>query len=130
MCRKKMRSLAVPVDSSKRGVADMDGLFQRRRKHRPKIAGGATDDLKNLRRSSLLLKRFREVGCALGEVSRALAQFIEQPRILYGDDGLSSEVLHQRDLLVCKGTSFLAVHREGTDEFIFLQHWDAHHRPY
>ena len=31
---------------------------------------------------------------------RALAQFVEQPRVLDGDDGLGGEVLHQRDLLV------------------------------
>jgi hypothetical protein len=36
--------------------------------------GGATDDLKNFRRGSLLLQRFREVGCALGEVGSALAE--------------------------------------------------------
>ena len=40
---------------------------------------------------------------------RALPQFIEQPRVLDGDDGLSGEVLHQLDLLFGKGTNFLAV---------------------
>ena len=38
----------------------------------------------------------------------ALAQFVEQPRILDGDDGLAGEARDQRDLLVGKGTDFLA----------------------
>ena len=37
----------------------------------------------------------RQVGCAL-------TQFIQQARILDGDDGLGGEVLYQRDLLVGK----------------------------
>ena len=32
--------------------------------------------------------------------SNDLAQFVKQPRILDGDNGLCSEVLHQLDLLV------------------------------
>ena len=34
--------------------------------------------------------------------SRALTQFVEQPRVLDGDDGLVGESLHQLDLFVCK----------------------------
>ena len=37
---------------------------------------------------------FGEVGGALAEVVGALAQFVEQPRILDGDDGLGGEILH------------------------------------
>ena len=36
-------------------------------------------------------------------------QFIEQPRVLDGDDGLGGEVLHQLDLLVGERADFLAV---------------------
>ena len=50
----------------------------------------------------LLLQRF-------GEIVGALAQFVEQPRVLDGDDGLRGEVLHQRDLLVGERPHLLAV---------------------
>jgi hypothetical protein len=43
-----------------------------------------------------------EVGCAFGEVGCSLAQFVEQPRVLDGDDGLSSEVLDKFDLLISR----------------------------
>ena len=42
----------------------------------------------------------------LAEVVGALTQFVEQPRILDGDDGLGSEVRQQRDLFVVKGNDF------------------------
>jgi hypothetical protein len=38
-----------------------------------------------------------------------LTQFIKKPRVLYGNDSLSGEVLHQRNLLVRKWPDFLAV---------------------
>ena len=44
-------------------------------------------------RGPQILQRFRQIG-------RALAQFVQQPRVLDRDDGLSGEVLHQLDLLV------------------------------
>ncbi len=44
---------------------------------------------KNLRRRRLLLQR-------LGQIVGALAQLVEQPRVLDGDDGLGGEVLNTR----------------------------------
>ena len=38
--------------------------------------------------------------------SGALAQFVEQPRVLDGDDGLGSEVLHKCDLFIAERTHF------------------------
>ena len=121
MRRKQVKGLTVPaVDVSEFGVADADRLLQHGRKHRLKIAGGATDDLKHFRRGRLLLQRFGEVGGVLGEVSGALPQFVEQPRVLDGDDGLGGEVLDQLDLLVGEGTNFLAVQDERADQFVLL----------
>ena len=107
MRRKQVQSVAVPaVNISKLGVADANGFLQHGGEHRFKIAGGAADDLEHLRRGRLLLKR--------------LTQFAEQPRILDGDDGLSGEVCDQLDLLVGKGTNFLAGQGEHTDQFVLL----------
>ena len=55
-------------------------------------------DLENVGCSRLLLQR--------------LPQFVEQPRVLDGDDGLGGEVRDQRDLLVGEGANFLAVDGE------------------
>ena len=60
----------------------------------------------------------------------ALAQLVQQARVLDGDDGLGGEVRDQRDLLVGKGTNFLAVQGERTDQFVLLQHWDSQNRPH
>ena len=50
----------------------------------------------HLSRRGLLLQR-------LGEIVGALAQLVEQPRVLDGDDGLGREVLHQLDLFSVNG---------------------------
>ena len=60
-----------------------------------------------------------------GEIARALAQFVQQPRVLNGDDRLGGEILHELDLLVGERTDFLAVDAERADEPVFLEH--RHH---
>src|SRR6516225_7799731 len=52
---------------------------------------------------------------------------VEQPRILNGDDGLCSEVLHQLDLLVGKSTGFLPIDNNCTDQLAVLKHWYPKH---
>src|ERR1700738_1173828 len=56
-----------------------------------KIEGRAADYLEHVGGCGLLLERFREI-------ARALAQLVEQARVLDGDDGLCGEVLYQLDL--------------------------------
>ena len=55
--------------------------------------GERTDDAQHVGGGGLLLQR--------------LPQFVQQPRVLDGDDGLGGEVLHQRDLFVGERTDFL-----------------------
>ena len=43
------------------------------------------------------------------QIVGALAQLVEQPRVLDGDDGLRGEVLHQLDLLVGERADLLAI---------------------
>ena len=54
--------------------------------------------------------------------SGALTQFVEQPRVLDGDDGLGGEVLHQFDLLVRERANFLPDEHDRADDFAFLEH--------
>src|SRR5262249_34183528 len=46
-----------------------------------------------------------------------------QAGILNGDDGLSSKILQQRNLLVAEGTHLLAVDVDISDQFVVLHHW-------
>ena len=64
----------------------------------------------------------------LAEIVGALAQFIEQPRILNGDNGLGSETGQQFDLLVIGRPDFLAIDGNRTDKHIFLQQRDGKER--
>ena len=52
----------------------------------------------------------------------ALAQLVEQARVLDGDDGLRGEVLDQLDLLVGEGPHFLAIDRDRADQLVVLEH--------
>ena len=70
---------------------------------------------KHLGGRGLLLER-------LGEVAGALAQLVEQPGILDGDDGLLGEIGHQLDLLVGERPDLLAVDRDRSDELTLLDH--------
>jgi hypothetical protein len=50
----------------------------------------------------------------------SLAQFIEQPHVLDGDDGLRGEVLDKLNLSLGERTNFLAVDADYTDKRIVL----------
>jgi hypothetical protein len=57
MGRDDLKSFAIPaLDISKRSIADTGGFLQHCVKHGLHIAGRVADDLKDLRRSGLLLK--------------------------------------------------------------------------
>ena len=71
-------------------------ILQHCLEHRLQIRPASCDDLQHLGGRGLLLQR-------LAEIVGALAQLVEQPRVLDGDDGLGGEVLHQLDLLVGEG---------------------------
>ena len=52
-----------------------------------------------------------------------LAQLVEQPRVLDGDDGLRGEVLHQLDLLFGERTDRLAVDADRANQLALFQYW-------
>ena len=55
----------------------------------------------------------------LGQIVGALAQFVEQPRVFDGDDGLRGEVLDQLDLLIGERADLLAVDHDAADRNCF-----------
>src|SRR5215831_16684882 len=103
-------------------LADLRRILQHRLKDRLKLTGRRADDAQHLRGSRLLLKRF-------AQIIRALAQLVEQTRVLNGDDGLGGEILDQVDLLVGERPYFLTVNGDHTDRLIILEQGDAQDRP-
>jgi superfamily II DNA or RNA helicase len=63
----------------------------------------------------------RKVSGALAKVVSALSKFIEQPRVLDGNDSLSGEVLDEFDLLSVKGADFPARQEERADHFALVE---------
>src|SRR5262249_40374093 len=92
-----------------------DRAFGNGFKHRLKVKRRPANDLKYLGRGGLLLQRF-------SEIVRALTQFVKKPRIFYSDNGLSSEILHQRDLLVGKWAYLGPIDGHAADQFVLLEH--------
>ena len=80
--------------------------------------GELRDDPQHLGGRGLLLQR-------LGQIVGALAQLVEQPRVLDGDDGLGGEVRDQLDLLVGERPNFLAVDDDRADQLVVLEHRHA-----
>jgi len=64
-------------------ATEPDGRSQERIKYHLQIERRSADDLKHIGRSGLLLQGF--------------AQFIQQPRVLNGDDGLGSICLSEKE---------------------------------
>src|SRR6516162_7100247 len=113
--RDEPQGFSIPTeDVSKVGVTNPGGILQHGSEHWLKIAGRAADNLKHFGGSSLLLQCFRKV-------RGALPQFVEQPRILDSDDGLSGEVLKQFDLLLTKWSDFLPKDGNRADQVILFQ---------
>ena len=98
------RRLSSQEQIAELGLADARRILQHGFEHRLQLAGRTGDDLQHLRGRGLLLQR-------LAQIVGALAQLVEQPRVLDGDDGLGGEVLHQLDLLVGERPHLLAIDR-------------------
>src|SRR3974390_1339796 len=58
----------------------------------------------------------------------ALAQFVQQPRVLDGDDSLRSEVLDEIDLFGGKRPYFLSVDRDDPHQLVLLDHRHRNNR--
>ena len=76
--------------------------------HGLQVEGRATNDLEHIGCRGLLLQRF--------------TQFVEQPRVLDGDDGLRGEIFNQFDLLVRKRTDLLPIDGDNADQTPVLEH--------
>jgi hypothetical protein len=96
------------------GSANADRIRQHGFEHRLELARRAGDRPQDLAGRRLLLQR-------LGEIVGTLAQLVEQPGVLDGDDGLGGKVLDQFDLLVGEGANLLAVDDDRADNLVSPQ---------
>ena len=92
--------------------------FDQRIEHGLQIERRAADDLEHIGGGGLLLQRF-------GKIVGALAQLVEQPRVLDRDDGLVGEILDELDLLVGERPDLLAVDASAPTSLSSLQHRHA-----
>ena len=86
--------------------------------HRLRIGRRSGDDLENACSRGLTLQQ-------LDQVVRSLAQCVQQPSVLDGDDSLRGEILDQFDLFVGKWPDFGAIDDDDADQFVFFQY--RHH---
>src|SRR4029078_11838384 len=81
-------------------LADLGARVDKRVEDRSQVKRRSADNFQDVGGRRLLLQR--------------LAQLVEQPRVLDGDDGLGGEILKQLDLPLGEGTSLPAVESYGT----------------
>src|SRR5580698_2310640 len=90
----------------------------------------ADDGIK--RRAQLMTHVGQELRLVLArhfELAALFLGFVEQPRVLDGDDGLIGKALDQSDLLVGKGPDLRPINADGTDQLILFEHWHNENRP-
>ncbi len=104
-------------------TANACGILEHGLEDRLQVALRRRDDLQHFRRRGLLLQRF-------AQIVGALAQFLEQPRVLDGDHGLVGEVRHELDLLVGERQHLLADRWPmRADQLVLLEHRNDQERP-
>ncbi|MGC2122413.1 MAG: hypothetical protein WA652_06120, partial [Xanthobacteraceae bacterium] len=113
--RDPVEHLAIIEDQiAKIGLTDSGSVLQDRLEYGLQLALRGADDSQHLGGRGLLLQR-------LSEIVGALAQFIEQPRVLDGNYRLIGEVVDQRYLLVGKGANFQPIDAKYAFEFVVLE---------
>src|SRR5215467_13987209 len=86
------------------------------------IVATAPGGLPDIRRSRLLFQCLAQISCAL-------TQFAEQPRVLDGNDGLGGEGPEKRYLLIRKWINFGTSNLECSDRHALTQQWNTSNRP-
>ena len=111
MAKKSQRRPAVRGNAGQR----LSHLMSNRRRHRLQV-------------HELVVPLTLQVRHRAAELIGALAQLVEQPGILNGDNGLGGKILNDVDLLVGEGTDFAAANRERADQLVVLEHRHSQRR--
>src|SRR6266851_6792642 len=112
--RNKMMHVLVPAEHvSLVSTTKARHRLQQRVENSFQVCRRAADGLQNVPCRSQLVDR-------ASQIARALAQLVQQPRILHGDDSLGGEALKQSNLIVAERLYLPAVDRNRTDQRIIL----------
>src|SRR5262245_53980667 len=112
----------IQIEHAELGSADACRALQHGFKYRFEVARRGGNDLQNIGRRSLLLER-------LAQVIGALTQFVEQPRVLDGDDRLVRKTREQVDLFIGERPDLLPKDIDCADQLIVLEHWNGDQGP-
>jgi hypothetical protein len=107
------------IKSAEFGLADARRVLQDSLEDRLQIGRGRAYNPEHVRRSRLPLQALRKIACAL-------PQFIEQPRVLDGNDGLGGEALEKLDFPVVESSYLLPVVDYCPNYFTVFEH--RHHK--
>src|SRR5262249_39047154 len=105
----------IELQYAELGLADASRIFEHDPEHRLQLPGRRANDAQHIRCCRLLMQRF--------------PQLVEQARVLDGDDGVVSEVLHQLDLPIGERADDLPVNAESADQLTIFEHRYGDHRP-
>ena len=96
------------VHRTKESITQFHRMLRDRIKHGLQISWSATNNPKNVTCRGLLLQR-------LGELAVSILQFLKQPDVFYGDDGLIGEGLKKCNLLVRKRSNLDSTNKNHPD---------------
>ena len=117
--RRAGKTFADPaMDDDDIGLAQAGCGLRKGVEHLLQVEGRAADHLEHVGGRGLLLQGF-------GEILGALLQFVEQPRILDGDDGLVGEGLQQLNVMVRERAGLGAGNGDDADRDRAAHHRDA-----
>ena len=97
------------VDRSEKRTTKLDRILGDSIEHGLQFSRSAANDREYVTRRSLLFER--------------LGEFLEQPRVLYGDDGLVGEGFEQLDLHRGKSTLPFSANMDNTNSHTVAQKW-------
>src|SRR5215831_17544077 len=110
----QVQSITVPsIDISKLRLANTNRLFQRGLEYWFQFALRTRYDAQNVRCCCLLLQ-------GRAQVSRALAQFIQQPRVLDGDNRLRGKARQQGNMFLLERPDLGSANHDGAKRSALL----------
>src|SRR6516164_9194765 len=122
-CRHETKNVAFATrDEGHLRLTEPSCALGKRVENGLKVEGRTTYQLEYVRGRGLLPQRFGEIGCAL-------AQFIEQPRVLDGDDRLRGKRLEKRNLLIRKRINLGTSKYNCSDRCPLAEQWNSSNRP-
>src|SRR5262249_22735568 len=113
VCGYSINVSVAGYEASYFGVAQPRRSFADRVEHRLQVEGRAADDLEHVARRGLVFER-------LLQITGALSQFAEQPRIFHCNDRLGSEILQQPNLLVAERSYVLTIDHDTAKKHTLL----------